>query len=176
MIRYYGPNDEAGISLNCSCQRRGGYILRHLRKAFEDLRPRLPEKFDIRSILTLCAENVFSEMRSCATVPLQLAFDRRFPRALRERVLGRLYVTCLQSTIQELYDLNSFDSTVQSNSNTSSKTIIHFQLDIIIFIASLKFLYRQGIRFPASFPCLSFPVPFLYIAPTKAVLTGLKAY
>ena len=44
------------------------------------------------------------------------------------------------------------------------------------FIAWLKFLYEQSVRFPASFPCLSFPVPFLYIARTKAVLTGLKAY
>ena len=44
------------------------------------------------------------------------------------------------------------------------------------FIAWLKFLYGQSVRFPASFPCLSFPVPFLYIARTKAVLTGLKAY
>ena len=43
-------------------------------------------------------------------------------------------------------------------------------------IARLKFLYGQSVRFPASFPCLSFPVPFLYIARTKAVLTGLKAY
>ena len=83
------------------------YRLRNLRKDFEDLRPRLLEKFDIRSILTLCAENVFFEIRSGATVPLQLEFDRRFPRALRERVAQKtLYVTCLQSTIQELYDLN----------------------------------------------------------------------
>ena len=44
------------------------------------------------------------------------------------------------------------------------------------FIAWLKFLYGQSIRFPASFLCLSFPVPFLYIAPTKGVLTWLKAY
>ena len=44
------------------------------------------------------------------------------------------------------------------------------------FIAWLKFLYGQSVRFPASFPCLSFPVPFLYTARTKAVLTGLKAY
>ena len=44
------------------------------------------------------------------------------------------------------------------------------------FIAWLKFLYGQSVRFPASFPCLSFPAPFLYIARTKAVLTGLKAY
>ena len=51
--------------------------LRNLRKDFEDLRPRLLEKFDIRSILTLCAVNVLSEIRSGATVPLQLEFDRR---------------------------------------------------------------------------------------------------
>ena len=43
-------------------------------------------------------------------------------------------------------------------------------------IAWLKFLCGQSIRFPASFLCLSFPVPFLYIARTKTVLTGLKAY
>ena len=62
------------------------YGLRNLRKDFEDLRPRLLEKIDIRPILTLCAENVFSEIRSGVTVPLQLEFDRRFPRALRHRV------------------------------------------------------------------------------------------
>ena len=38
------------------------------------------------------------------------------------------------------------------------------------------FLYGQSVRFPASFPCFPFPVPFLYIARTKAVLTGLKPY
>ena len=32
--------------------------LRNLRKDFEDLRPRLLEKFDIRSMLTLCVESV----------------------------------------------------------------------------------------------------------------------
>ena len=47
---------------------------------------------------------------------------------------------------------------------------------VFFIIASLKFLYGQSVRFPASFPCLSFPVPFLYIDCTKAVLTGLKAY
>ena len=45
-----------------------------------------------------------------------------------------------------------------------------------MIIAWLKFLYGQSVRFPASFPCLSFPAPFLYIARTKAVLTGLKAF
>ena len=46
----------------------------------------------------------------------------------------------------------------------------------VIIIAWLKFLYGQSVQFPVSFPGLSFPVPFLYIAPTKAVLTELKAY
>ena len=55
------------------------YSLGNLRKDFEDLCPSLLEKFDIRSILTLCAENVFPEIRSGATVPLQLEFDRRYP-------------------------------------------------------------------------------------------------
>ena len=113
------------------------YRLRNLRKDFEDLRPRLLEKFDIRSILTLCAENIFSKIRSGATVPLQLEFDRKFPRASREReFLRRLYLTCLQTTNQELYDLNSFDSTVQSNNNTCSKTIIYFQLGMIVCVKS----------------------------------------
>ena len=46
--------------------------LRNLRKVFEDLCPRLLEAFDIRSILTLCVETVFSEMGSGAKdMPLQ---------------------------------------------------------------------------------------------------------
>ena len=49
-------------------------------------------------------------------------------------------------------------------------------IPILFIIAWLKFLYGQSVRFPASFLCLSFPAPFLYIARTKAVLTGLKAY
>ena len=62
------------------------YRLRNVRQDFEDLHPRLPEKFDVRSILNLSAKNVFSEVRSGTTVPFQLLFDRRFSRALRERV------------------------------------------------------------------------------------------
>ena len=53
----------------------------------------------------------------------------------------------------------------------------------IAFIAWLKFLYGQSVRFPASFPCLSFPAPFFVHCPYKgrinraeSVLTGLKAY
>ena len=54
----------------------------------------------------------------------------------KREFLRRLYVTCLQNTIQELYHLNSFDSTVQSNSSTCSKTIIYFQLSMIVSINS----------------------------------------
>ena len=50
-------------------------------------------------------------------------------------------------------------------------------------IAWLKFLYRQSVWFPASFPCLSFPAPFFVHCPYKgrinraeSVLTGLKPY
>ena len=92
--RYYGLNDEtstqgphgtAQLLLSKTRREYSLYRLRNLRKDFEDLRPRPLEKFDIRSILTLCAENVFSEMRSGVTdVPLQLEFDRRFPRVVRE--------------------------------------------------------------------------------------------
>ena len=60
---------------------------------------------------------------------------------------------------------------------TCSVSVRPYELWLInLFIAWLKFLYGQSVRFPASFLCLSFPAPFLYIARTKAVLTGLKAY
>ena len=101
------------------------YRLRNLRKKFEDLRPRLLKKFDIRSILTPCAENVFSEMRSGAAVLLQLEFDGRFPRALRERVPQktvrnlstkynpttlRFEVICFNSIKQQQYKLKNYNS------------------------------------------------------------------
>ena len=56
-------------------------------------------------------------------------------------------------------------------------------LPIWSIIAWLKFLYWQSVRFPASFPCLSFPAPFFVHCPYKgrinraeSVLTGLKPY
>ena len=85
--RYYeastqGPHGTAS-TVAVKDEERILYRRRNLRKDFEDLRPRLLETFDIRSILTLCVENVFSEMRSgAADVPLQLEFDRSFPRAI----------------------------------------------------------------------------------------------
>ena len=44
-------------------------------------------KFNIKSVLTLVVENTFSEMRSGATdMPLQLEFDYRFSRVIKERL------------------------------------------------------------------------------------------
>lgn len=61
--------------------------LKNLHQAFADICPSLIEKFDVRSILTLCVENVFSEIRSGGLdMPLQLDFDRKFPKAVRERL------------------------------------------------------------------------------------------
>ena len=73
-----------------------------------------------------------------------------------QNVPRRLYVTCLQITIQELQlsiymkesvslkGLKSFDSEVQSNSTSTSKTI-HFQLGIIVCISSkyLKIIVQK---------------------------------
>ena len=61
--------------------------LKSLYQVFADSCPHLIEKFDVRSILTLCVENVFSEIRSGGLdMPLQLDFDRKFPRAVKERL------------------------------------------------------------------------------------------
>eukprot|EP00794_Sanderia_malayensis_P021267 gene21267-23341_t len=59
--------------------------LKNLHLAFADICPSLIEKFDARAILTLCVEYVFSEIRSGGLdMPLQLDFDRKFPKAVRE--------------------------------------------------------------------------------------------
>ena len=49
--------------------------------------PGLSARFNIKSILTLVVENTFSEMRTGASdMPLQLEFDYRFSRAIKERL------------------------------------------------------------------------------------------
>ena len=92
--RYYGLNDEASTqgphrtvsTVVVKDDERILYRLRNLRKAFEDLCSRLLEAFGIRSILSVCVENVFSETLSGDTnMTLQLEFDGRLPRAVRER-------------------------------------------------------------------------------------------
>ena len=49
--------------------------------------PSITTKFSIKRLLTLVVENTFSEMRSSATdMPLQLEFDYRFSRAIKEQL------------------------------------------------------------------------------------------
>ena len=88
MRRHYGLSDEASTQVPHETvstvvvkdEEKILYGVRNLRKAFEDLCSRLPETFDIRSILTVYVENVFSEMHSGATeMPLRFELDRRFP-------------------------------------------------------------------------------------------------
>ena len=62
------------------------------------------------------------------------------------------------------------------SANQIKEFVAYFnQYTIILVIARLNILYGQSVQFLASFLCLSFPVNFLYIARTKAALTGLKA-
>ena len=78
--------------------------MRNLRKAFEDLCPRLLETFEIRSILTLCVENVFSEMRSGPNdMSLQFESDRSLPRTVRERLRRQCFCSFNYFTHAESY-------------------------------------------------------------------------
>ena len=61
--------------------------LQDINDLLDRFNPRLTAKFSIKSLLTLVVENTFSEMRSGATdMPLQLEFDYRFSRAIKERL------------------------------------------------------------------------------------------
>ena len=61
--------------------------LRNIKDLLDRFNPSLTTKFSIKSLLTLIVENTFSEMRSGAThMPLQLEFDYRFSRAIKERL------------------------------------------------------------------------------------------
>lgn len=58
-----------------------------MKNLIERINPNLLESFCMRSILTLCVENMFSEMRSGSTdMPLQLQFDTQFTRAIKEQL------------------------------------------------------------------------------------------
>ena len=61
--------------------------LQDIKDLLDRFNPRLTAKFSIKSLLTLVVENTFSEMRSGPTdMPLQLEFDYRFSRAIKERL------------------------------------------------------------------------------------------
>ena len=61
--------------------------LKELRDLLSRYAPRLLNVFKIKSLLTLVAENFFSEMSAGSyDMPLQLQFDFRFSRALKEHL------------------------------------------------------------------------------------------
>ena len=61
--------------------------LREIKVILDRFSPGLSARFNIKSILTLVVENTFSEMRTGASdMPLQLEFDYRFSRAIKERL------------------------------------------------------------------------------------------
>ena len=61
--------------------------LRDIKDLLDRFNPSLTTKFSIKSLPTLVVENTFSEMRSGAfDMPLQLEFDYRFSRAIKERL------------------------------------------------------------------------------------------
>ena len=61
--------------------------LRDIRDLLDRFNPNLTTEFSIKSLLTLVVENTFSEMRSGTTaMPLQLEFDYRFSRTIKERL------------------------------------------------------------------------------------------
>ena len=61
--------------------------LREIKVLLDRFSPGLSARFNIKSILTLVVENTFSEMRTGASdMPLQLEFDYRFSRVIKERL------------------------------------------------------------------------------------------
>ena len=61
--------------------------LKELRDPLSRYAPQFLNVFKIKSLLTLVAENFFSEMRAGShDMPLQLQFDFRFSRALKEHL------------------------------------------------------------------------------------------
>jgi len=64
--------------------------LRDIKDQLNHFNPSLTTKFSIKSLLTLVVKNTFSEMRSGATgMRLQLEFDYRLTRAIKERFIKR---------------------------------------------------------------------------------------
>ena len=65
--------------------RRESVALKEIKDFRSQHAPQLLEVFKMKSLLTLICENFFSEMRAGShDMPLQLPFDFRFSRALKE--------------------------------------------------------------------------------------------
>ena len=83
--------------------------LRDIKDLLDRFNPSLTTKFSIKSLPTLVVENTFSEMRSGAfDMPLQLEFDYRFSRAIKERLKRQCftpfaYFTALKSYYPQVF-------------------------------------------------------------------------
>ena len=61
--------------------------LREIRELFQKCAPDLLSAFKLKSLLTLVVENFFSEIRTGAyDMPMQLQFDFRFSRTMKEHL------------------------------------------------------------------------------------------
>jgi hypothetical protein len=86
--------------------------LRNINALLNRFNPSLIAKFSIKSLLTLVVENTFSEMRSGATdMPLQLEFDYRFSRAIKERLKRQCSTPFAYFTAPKSYYPQVFTST-----------------------------------------------------------------
>ena len=86
--------------------------LRDIKDLLDHFNPSLTTKFNIKSLLTLVVENTFSEMRSGAfDMPLQLEFDYRFSRAIKERLKRQCFTPFAYFTAPKSYYPQVFTTT-----------------------------------------------------------------
>ena len=86
--------------------------LRNIKDLLDRFNPSLTTKFSIKSLLTLVVENTFSEMRRGATdMPLQLEFDYRFSKAIKERSKRQCFTPFAYFTAPKSYYPQVFNTT-----------------------------------------------------------------
>ena len=86
--------------------------LRNTKDLLDRFNPSLTTKFSIKSLLTLVVENTFSEMRSGATdMSLQLVFDYRFTRAIKEGLKRQCFTSFAYFTAPKSYYPQVFTTT-----------------------------------------------------------------
>ena len=85
-------------------ERRMLRSLRNIKDLLDRFNPNLNTKFSIKSLLTIIVENTFSEMRHGATdMPLQLEFDYRFSRTIKERLKRQFFTPFAYFTVPKSY-------------------------------------------------------------------------
>ena len=86
--------------------------LRNIKDLLDRFNPSLTTKFSIKSLLSLVVKNTFSKMISGATdMPLQLEFDYRFSRAIKERLKRQCFTPFAYFTAPKSYYPQVFTTT-----------------------------------------------------------------